>query len=165
MNANGDFGPAGRGESSIRVRVRRSDGSGVDVREVHASEFEASENGVTLERLFVPWRRIESYGSEVRTLADGARESHARVSVRLVVDDGSPGGKTYTVTADRFETGPWSITLVLDRRAEPDRGELVTERLVFPWNRVIEFERLISDEIGGLSVSWEPVRTPARPDG
>jgi hypothetical protein len=155
---------AGRNESTIRVKLLRRDGSGVDVREVHSSEFEASDKGVTLERLFVPWRRVQSYASDVRTPADDDRARHARVSVRLVVDDGSPGGKTYTVTADRFETGPWSITLVVDRRAEPDRGELVAERIVFPWGRVIEFERLISDEMGGLTVSWEPVQTPARPD-
>jgi hypothetical protein len=162
MDATGGPGPSGRRDSTIRVTVLRSDGSGADVREIHSSEFETSERGVTLERLFLPWRRIQSYAWEIRTPADADFESHARVSVRVVVDEGSTEGTTYTVTADRFETGPWTVTLLLNRRAEPDRGELVSERLVFPWHRVIEFERLIADE--AVSAQPEQVSMPARPD-
>jgi hypothetical protein len=162
MDASGGPGAAGRSDSTIRVTVLRSDGSGSDVKEAPSSEFETSDKGVTLGRLFLPWRRIQSYGWEVRTPADAEFESHARVSVRLVVDEGTPEGTTYTVTADRFETGPWTVTLLLNRRAEPDRGELVAERMVFPWHRVIEFERLIADDV--TSVLPEANMMPARPD-
>jgi len=162
MDASGGPVTSGRSDSTIKVTVLRSDGSGADVREIHPSEFETSERGVTLERLFLPWRRIQSYAWEVRTPADADFESHARISVRVVVDEGSEEGTTYSVTADRFETGPWTITLLLNRRAEPDRGELVSERLVFPWHRVIEFERLIADDVA--SARLDPVSMPARPD-
>ena len=150
----------------VRVKIRRAHGTDTDVREVPFSELEPSEHGITMKRVFVPWHRIEEYGWEVRRPPDAeVGSSRSRASVRVVIDDGSREGATYSLPSDRFEIGPWSVSFLLDRRIEPDEGVLVSDRLVFPWHRVLEYERIIhGDDAGLIASTGATSTTPSRPD-
>ena len=130
---------AGRSTVTVRVTVRDPSGSGSFVKEVPAGEFEATELGVTLERrLYIPWHRVMQYDWILRQPAEPEPgDGGPKAQVRVVLEDGTPAGKSYTLPADRFEAGPWTVTLLLDRRIEPDEGVVVVEKLFVPWHRVL----------------------------
>jgi hypothetical protein len=141
--------------SSLRVTTEDPDGGAPLVRDVASDAFETTERGVFMGPLFVPWHRVIRYHRELRqefVTAVGEAPSKARIRIR--VDDGSPSGNTIVVAADRFEGGPWTISMLVDRHVEPEQGVLVVDKVFIPWSRVIEYERL---PIGRTA-------PPARPD-
>jgi hypothetical protein len=58
------------------------------------------------------------------------------------------------VPYDRFESGPWSVTMVAEREVHADRGELWIRKISIPWHRIIETERIFT----------VPDASSARPD-
>ncbi len=135
---------AGQSTVTVRVTIRDPSGSGSSVKEVPSGEFEATELGVTLERrLYIPWHRVVQCGWILRQQVEPEpSDGGPKPQVRVVLEDGTPAGKSYTLPADRFEAGPWTVTLLLERRIEPDEGVLVVEKVFVPWHRVLEYERV-----------------------
>jgi hypothetical protein len=141
--------------TTVRLTIEDPDGGPPLVREVVPGEFETTERGAFLGTLFVPWHRIIRYDWELRQEFEttiGEAPSRARIRVRF--DDGSPQGQTIVVPADQFESGPWTVSLLVDRHVEPEQGVLVVDKVFVPWSRVVEYERL----------PMQPKVTPARPD-
>jgi hypothetical protein len=141
--------------TAVRLTTEDPDGGPPLVREVAPGEFETTERGAFLGTLFVPWHRIFRYDWELRQEFEttvGEAPSRARIRVRF--DDGSPKGQTIVVPADQFESGPWTVSMLVDRHVEPEQGVLVVDKVFVPWSRVIEFERL----------PIQPMTTPTRPD-
>jgi hypothetical protein len=136
---------------------------GVEVVEVASGLFEPAEHGIVVGRVFIPWHRVRRYSWDLgthQTEIVGERSSLARV--RVVLDDGSPQGETHVVPGDRFETGPYVVTVVLDDRVDVNDGLVTRRKLCVPWHHVIEFERL---RVNVAAVMHEEELVPERPDG
>lgn len=111
-------------------------------------EFEPTEHGALLGRLLIPWHRVRYYAWPLPPTDVGAEDGlrgHARVRLRLA------DGEEHVIAADMFETGPWTVTAILDEVADAETGEVYRRRVIVPWHGVAEVERL---GIGG----------PERPD-
>ena len=108
-------------------------------RTCETGSFEPTEHGALLERLLIPWHRISYYAWPLPP-GDVAHEDEERVRarVRLVLAD----GEEYIVAADKFETGPWTVTAILDDVADTASGEMYRRRVIVPWHGVAEVERL-----------------------
>jgi len=129
-----ELAEAQRAQASIEVIL--TDGSR---RSCETSEFEPTEHGALLGRLLIPWHRVRYYAWPLPP-ADVAREDEERVRarVRLVLAD----GEEHIVAADKFETGPWTVTAILDDVADTASGEMYRRRVIVPWHGVSEVERL-----------------------
>jgi aromatic ring hydroxylase len=139
----------------VRLTLEDPDGGAPIVRDAVPDEFETTERGVIVGPLFVPWHRVITYDFELRQeFATTVGEAPSRARIRIRFDDGSPGGQTTVVPADRFEGGQWTVSMLVDRHVEPEQGLLVVDKVFVPWPRVIEYERL----------PIQTVATPARPD-
>ena len=147
--------------TNARVRIRltvrdTAEEGGSWTREVPSHTFETTERGVVLGSLVIPWHRVDEYRQIV--LDDSSRElvdDGAGLKMRVRIDDGSPGGTTYVVSADQFAAEPWTVAILLERRLDADTGMSAIEKLFVPWHRVLEYERV-------LPVPESDV--PARPD-
>jgi alkylated DNA nucleotide flippase Atl1 len=135
----------GEQQPQVQVRVEFSDvpAKGTATHEAPSSEFEASDRGVQIGALFVPWARVVEYDWTVRQeVFEGLRENGAAaLRVRVVVDDDTSDGRVYEVPGDRFEAGPWTVMLLIDRHVDAEAGALVIQKLFVPWHRVVSVER------------------------
>lgn len=121
------------------ITVQLTDGSEISS---PTGDFEPVEHGVQMGRLLIPWHRVRRYSWSIAA-GDFAeeREGHVRARVRLVID-----GEEHVVPADRFETGPWTVTVVVDDVVDTDNGSISRTKLFVPWAHVDEFERMPIDE-------------------
>jgi len=135
--------PISHAHATVRVTITDPDGGPPIVHEVETAEFETTERGVSIRSLIVPWHRVIRYHWEIRQDATpDVGDAPARSRIRVRVDDGKPGGETFTVPADRFEGGTWAVALLVERHVEPEAGVLVVDKVFVPWSRVVEIERL-----------------------
>jgi hypothetical protein len=138
------------------VKVILSGRDGVTEREVPSADFEPSERGLSMGPLLVPWARVFRYDLIVQQpFVPDAEEGGSRAMQRVVYDDETGRQQTIEVPFDRFESGPWSVTMVAEREVHADRGELWIRKISIPWHRIIETERIFT----------VPEANPARPDG
>ena len=126
-------------------------GGRTNVIEVPTEEFEATERGLALGRTIVPWHRVVRYTREVTHPVDDALRSHAEM--RVWVDDGSAEGETIHLRGDRFEAGPWTLDLLVERALIVEAGVFHLTKVHVPWSRVLEYERMPI-----------PAEVPSRPD-
>jgi hypothetical protein len=119
-------------------------------------DFEQSEHGAMLGRRVIPWHRIERVAWGLPPRDPDAEESLAKV--RVLVDDGSPGGEEIVVSAERFEMLDWAIGLLVDDRVDAMLGTVDQRRVLVPWHSVREYERQVtgSEVLDGVM--------PSRPD-
>lgn len=129
-----ELAEAQRAQAAIEVVLM--DGSR---RTCETGEFEPTEHGALLGRLLIPWHRVRYYAWPLPP-ADVAHEDEERVRarVRLVLTD----GEEHVVAADKFETGPWTVTAILDDVADTATGAMYRRRVIVPWHGVAEVERL-----------------------
>ena len=127
----------------VLVRFRDVPSRGEAVREVPSGEFEAGERGVQVGSLLVPWAHVLEYEWTVRQeiFERDTTQDAAKLRIRVVVDDGTPDGAAHDIPADRYEAGPFTVTLLIDRHVETDAGVLVIQKLFVPWHRVVSVER------------------------
>jgi len=152
--------PIAHAHATVRVSITDPDGRDPIVHEIPTSEFETTERGVSIRSLFVPWHRVLRYRWEIRQESvPDLGDAPARSRIRVRVDDGTPGGETFTVPADRYEGGPWAVSLLVERHVEPEAGVLVVDKVFVPWGRVVEVERLRAEAPARPDVSQE--REPA----
>lgn len=168
-------GPFGRSGSSIEsvawgrmstppsnvvpVRLRLLDVWGGEdvIREISLAELETSERGVAVGSAFYPWRRVISYEWEiVETEPDEALARPRQLMVRLLIQ-GSAGPEERRIAADHFEVSPWTISMVVPERVEPESRTNVMRRITVPWHRVLEYERMLAEAKTAAEV-------PNRPD-
>jgi hypothetical protein len=126
-------------------------GGRITVLDVPTEDFEATERGVALRNTIVPWHRVVRYTREITAPVDEALRSHAEM--RLWVDDGTADGETLTIRADRFETGAWTVDVLVERALLVEAGVYHLTKLHIPWGRVLEYERMPM-----------AARVPSRPD-
>lgn len=126
-------------------------GRRVTVLDVPTEDFEATERGVALGNTIVPWHRVIRYTREITSPVDDALRSHAEM--RLWVDDGTDDGETLTIRADRFETGAWTVDVLVERALLVEAGAYHFTKIHVPWPRVLEYERIPM-----------AARVPSRPD-
>lgn len=135
----------------------------VEIVEVASGLFEPAAYGIAIGRVFIPWHRVRRYWWDLGTrgiATAGERRPLARV--RVVLDDGTPEGETHVVSADRFETGPYTVTVVLEDRIDLEERTVSLRKLCVPWHHVIEFERL---RVNVVDVLGSEDQVPERPDG
>ena len=152
----------------MRVEYRDVPSKGLVTTEVHSGDFEAGERGVQAGSLMIPWQRVHEYDWIVRQeAAEGADPTRAaaKLRVRVVLDDGTPEGIVHEVPADRFESGMYAATLLIDRHVEPEAGVMVIQKLSIPWHRVVSVERFTArpDIEAEVAVAGSP-DAPVRPD-
>lgn len=121
------------------ISIRLTDGTEISS---PTGDFEPVEHGVQVGRLLIPWHRVLAYSWPLAT-EDFAEEKagHVRARVRLMVD-----GEEIVVPADRFETGPWTVTVIVDDVVDAEDSSVVRRKLFVPWAHVDEFERMPIDE-------------------
>lgn len=126
--------PGLRGASIASIEL----GDGTFV-ESPMSELEPTEHGVLAGRTLIPWHRVARYSWPLAPQDFATDVGRARVRLRLADAE-------HVVAADRFETGPWTVTLVVDGTVDETTGEMHRRKLSVPWHAVLEVERLPSDE-------------------
>lgn len=126
-------------------------GGRVTVLDIPSEDFEASERGVALGNTIVPWHRVLRYTREMTMPVDDALRSHAEM--RVWVEDGTDDGETFTIRSDRFEAGPWTVDILVERALLVEAGAYHLTKVHVPWMRVLEYERLPMS-----------ARVPVRPD-
>jgi hypothetical protein len=148
----------------IRVEYQGVPGKGKVSLEVPSADFEATERGAQVGALLVPWNRVHEYDLIMRqdAIAGDQLRDGARMRVRVIVDDGTPGGQVLDVPADRFESSPYAATMLIDRHVDADAGEMVTQKLSVPWHRVVSVERHTTDGASGAATGDGVA--PLRPD-
>src|SRR3990170_6324454 len=98
------------------VRVTLEGRDGIGQREVHSGDFEATERGITLGAVLVPWVRVYRYDLVVRqAFVPDVEEGGSRAMQRVVYQDERGRAQTIEVPQDRFESGPWAVTMVAER--------------------------------------------------
>ena len=152
----------------VRVEYRDVPAKGLITTEVHSGEFEAGDRGVQVGPLMIPWERVHEYDWIVRQEVVGGGDptrSAAKLRVRVVVDNGTSDGVVHEVPADRFESGMYAATLLIDRHVEPEAGVMVIQKLSIPWHRVVSVERFTArpDLDPEVAVAGSP-DAPLRPD-
>lgn len=143
MRLDQTLGRASAHQVVVRVQLRGP--NGVEVRECPAPEFEPSDRGVAMGAVFIPWARIYRYDTIVEQgfIPEG-HEAETRTLQRVVFEDESGVARTIEVPLDRYETGPWNLTLVIERTVDRQRGRLSIRKVCIPWGRVIESERVFT---------------------
>jgi hypothetical protein len=137
------------------VKVTLAGREGITEREVPSADFEAGERGVSMGPLLVPWARVFRYDLIVQQpFVPDAEDEGSRAMQRVVYEDEAGHQRTIEVPFDRFESGPWSVTLVAEREIDADRGELSIRKISIPWHQIIETERIFT----------VPEANPARPE-
>jgi hypothetical protein len=121
--------------------------------DVPHGDFDANERGVQAGSVVYPWHRVMSC---TRSFTQPVVPETAQIKlwIRLHADDGSADGAVYVVPADRFETDALGVTLIVERNVEPETGEAAMERVMIPWGRVLQYERVTN-----------PTEVSARPNG
>jgi len=103
------------------------------------AEFEPTPNGLLVGLLLLPWHRIRKYSWTLSPRDYSAEaDGHARARVRLAI----AGEDELVVLAERFETGSWTVNVVLDDFVDADTGLVHRIRVFVPWHRVREYERM-----------------------
>ena len=118
------------------VRIELEDGGAMTA---STAEFEPTEHGLLIGLLLIPWHRVRRYAWALAPrdyMADA--DGHARARVRLAVS----GEDEIFVLAERFETGSWTVNIVLDDYVDVDTGLVYRQRLFIPWHRIREYERM-----------------------
>jgi uncharacterized protein (UPF0248 family) len=137
------------------VKVTFNGRDGVTEREVPSADFEPVERGLSMGPLLVPWARVFRYDLIVhQPFVPDADDEGSRATQRVVYEDEGGNQRTIEVPFDRFESGPWSATMVAERDVDADRGEILIRKTSIPWHRIIETERIFN----------VPEASPARPD-
>jgi hypothetical protein len=158
----------GEQQPQVQVRVEFSDvpAKGTATRKAPSSEFEVSDRGVQIGALFVPWARVVEYDWTVRQeVFEGLRENGAAaLRVRVVVNNGTPEGTVHDVSVDRFESGPWTVMLLIDRHVDAEAGVLVIQKLFIPWHHVVSVERYTGRPDLGRGTPVAVADAPSRPD-
>ena len=148
------------------VHIELEDDATLDV---PTSEFEATERGLAVGLRFVPWHRVRRYGWALPVsvdVADPDPSDRPGPRVRVVFDDGSPGGEDHVVSAERFEAGPWMVSVLIDDVVHADAARADRKRVFVPWHRVREYERIPAPERSRvLEGAWSPPRPDARDAG
>ena len=127
----------------IRAKLREIREPGYCLRVCRTEEFDVSERGISMGRVTIPWHRVLEYHwlatqpfhSETESLPESAE-------IRIVVEDGTAEGRVHTVAPELFEAGPWTLSMVVDRRLHAEHGLETIERLFYPWHRVRQYERI-----------------------
>ncbi len=143
----------------ISVCLRLADGWGGDdvVRELTLAELETSERGIAVGPAFYPWRRVVSYEWEVLESEPDPGLARPRQLLVRVLTQGPDGPEEHRVAADRFEVGPWTVSMGIPDRVDTETQRSVMRRITFPWHRVLEYERMLVEATTGALV-------PDRPD-
>jgi hypothetical protein len=144
----------------VTARLRLLDPwGGEDIeRELPLAELETSERGVAVGAAFYPWRRVVSYEWEIVEHASEAALARPRqLMVRVLTQSTDGGVEEHRVAADRFEVGPWTVSMLVPERVEPDGQRAVFRRVTVPWHRVLEYERMLAELPTASTV-------PGRPD-
>jgi hypothetical protein len=118
------------------VRIELEDGATMTA---SSAEFEPTEHGLLIGLLLIPWHRVRRYAwalSPRDYATDG--DTHARAKVRVAIH----GEDEMVVAAERFETGTWTVSLVIDDFVDVETGTVHRRRLFIPWHRVLEYERM-----------------------
>lgn len=137
------------------VRVTLQGPGGISQREVSSADFEPSERGLGMGPVLVPWARVFRYDLIVQqAFVPDAEDEGSRAVQRVIYEDEAGRQQTIEVPFDRFEAGPWSVTVVAERDVDAERQELHIRKISIPWHRIIETERIFS----------VPEANPARPD-
>jgi hypothetical protein len=137
------------------VKAIFSGRDGITEREVPSADFEPGERGLSMGPLLVPWARVFRYDLVVRQpFVPDAEDEGSRATQRVVYEDEGGQQRTIEVPFDRFESGPWSATMVAEREVDADRGEILIRKISIPWHRIIEAERIFN----------VPEAGPSRPD-
>jgi len=124
--------------------------------EVPTEGLEPTERGIVIDgALVIPWHRVIRYSRETTQEVERLRQ-HAEVRVWL--DDGTDEGETLTVRADRFEVGPYTVDMVIERALNVEIGLFHVTKIYVPWDRVLEFERL------PMPTQPAAAEVPTRPD-
>jgi hypothetical protein len=142
---------------SVRLRLTDVWGGRDVIRELTLAELETSERGVSIGTSFYPWRRVISYEWDIIESVDDDPVVRPRQLVVRVLTEAHAGPQEHRVNADRFEVGPWTISMAIPDRIEPETGRTVLRRITVPWHRVLEYERLLADARVAQKV-------PSRPD-
>jgi len=147
-------------QQGVHATLRLVDPWGGDdvVREMLLAELETSERGVAIGPTFYPWRRVVSYEWEILENAPEEELMRPRqLLVRVLAETGDGNVVEHRVSADRFEVGSWTVSMLLPERVEPESDRVVFRRLTVPFHRVLEYERLLAEARTAASV-------PDRPD-
>jgi hypothetical protein len=148
------------------VHIELEDGGALDV---PTSEFEATERGLSVGLRFLPWHRVRRYGWALASsveVADADPADRLGPRVRIVFDDDSPAGEEHVVSADRFEAGPWMVSVLLDDVVHAEAARADRRRVFVPWHRVREYERIPAPErTRDLDGVWAPPRPDSRGTG
>lgn len=127
--------------SASVYRVHLADPGGrIRVLDVPTEDFEATEHGVALGRTIVPWHRVVRYTREITQPVAGALRAQAEM--RVWVDDGTDDGETIHLRVDRFDPGPWTVDLLVERALLVEAGLFHLTKIHVPWGRVLEYERI-----------------------
>jgi hypothetical protein len=148
---------------TVHLRLSGPGGDGETVRDVPLQEVDASEHGVAIGRTFYPWHRVVSYEWEVPEQRRDDDVGSRQLQVRVVIRD-TDGESEHIVPADRFDVGPWSVSMMVPDRVEPDAATMVYRRLTIPWARLIEYERLVDDAKADARLGRWQGSMPVRPD-
>jgi uncharacterized protein (UPF0248 family) len=143
------------GEGHV-YRVHLVDPGGrIGVQDVPTDAFEATERGLMLNgTTIVPWHRVVRYTRDVIQPL-GEPELAAHTEVRVWLDDGSEGGETLHIRADRFDPGPWTVDFLEVEAVNVEGATIHMRKVHVPWGRVLEYER--------VRLPVEQL-TPVRPD-
>lgn len=147
-------------QQGVHATLRLVDPWGGDdvIREVSLAELETSERGVAIGPTFYPWRRVVSYEWEIVENAPEEELMRPRqLLVRVMAETGDGNVVEHRVSADRFEVGSWTVSMLLPERVEPESDRVVFRRLTVPFHRVLEYERLLAEARTAAAV-------PDRPD-
>jgi hypothetical protein len=148
------------------VHIELEDDASLDV---PTSEFEATERGLAIGLRFLPWHRVRRYGWALPAsadLPDADPAGRPGPRVRIVLDDGSPGGEEHVVSAERFEAGPWMVSVLLDDVVHADAARADRRRVFVPWHRVMEYERIPAPERNREpDRAWAPLPSDSRDGG
>ena len=145
--------------NAVAVRLRLLDVWGGEdvIRELSLAELETSERGVAIGPAFYPWRRVVSYEWEVLEAEPEEALARPRQLLVRVLTQGPDGPEEHRVAADRFEVGPWTISMVIPDRVDTETQRSILRRITLPWHRVLEYERMLAEAKTAAEV-------PERPD-
>jgi hypothetical protein len=133
------------GTHRVVVKVTLEGRDGVGEREIPSAEFETTERGLTMGPVLVPWARVFRYEMIVhQAFVADEPELGSRVMQRVVYQDERGRSQVIEVPLDRFEHGPWAVTVLADREIHADQGEILIRKVSIPWHRVIETERIFA---------------------
>jgi alkylated DNA nucleotide flippase Atl1 len=152
MRLEQTLGPASAPHVVVRVQMRGP--AGTEVRECRSAEFELSDRGVTMGTVVVPWHRVLRYDTIVEQPImpeEDGREGSGTLQ-RVVFEDDAGEVRSIEVPISRYEAGPWTLTVVMERELDRRRGTASTRKVHIPWGRVVESERVFKvpevDEVG-----------------